>query len=54
LREHQRAKHCSELLGTITEKRKTITRDSDTTVGEQLERRALMLPQDMKALPNDQ
>lgn len=52
-REQQDAEDYSEMLGTTTEKRKTITRGADTTFGEQIERRALMLPQELKAMPND-
>jgi type IV secretion system protein VirD4 len=52
-REQQDAEDYSQMLGTTTEKRKTVTRGSSNTVGEAIERRALMLPQELKALPND-
>ena len=52
-REQQDAQDYSEMLGTTTDKRKTVTRSSDTTVGEAVERRALMLPQELKAMPNE-
>jgi type IV secretion system protein VirD4 len=52
-REQQDAEDYSQMLGTTTEKRKTVTRSSSNTVGEAIERRALMLPQELKALPND-
>ena len=52
-REQQDAQDYSEMLGTTTDKRKTVTRGGDVTVGEQVERRALMLPQELKAMPND-
>jgi type IV secretion system protein VirD4 len=52
-REQQDAEDYSAMLGTTTERRKTITRSSSNTVGEAIERRALMLPQELKALPND-
>ncbi len=52
-REQKDAEDYSQMLGSTTEKRKTVTRSSTNTVGEQIERRALMLPQELKALPND-
>ena len=52
-REQQDAQDYSEMLGTTTDKRKTVTRGSSNTVGEAVERRALMLPQELKAMPND-
>jgi type IV secretion system protein VirD4 len=52
-REQQDAQDYSEMLGTTTDKRKTVTRSSTNSVGEAIERRALMLPQELKAMPND-
>ena len=52
-REQQDAQDYSEMLGTTTDKRKTVTRSSTNTVGEAIERRALLLPQELKAMPND-
>lgn len=52
-REQKDAEDYSQMLGSTTEKRETVTRSSTNTVGEQIERRALMLPQELKAMPND-
>jgi type IV secretion system protein VirD4 len=52
-REQQDAQDYSEMLGTTTDKRKTVTRSTSNSVSEAIERRALMLPQELKAMPND-
>jgi type IV secretion system protein VirD4 len=41
------------MLGTTTVKRKTITRGKETSRSEVIEKRALMLPQELKAMPGD-
>jgi type IV secretion system protein VirD4 len=41
------------MLGTTTVKRKSITRGKETSRSEVIEKRALMLPQELKAMPGD-
>ena len=50
-REQQDANDYSEMLGTTTVKRKSITRGKETSRSEVIEKRALMLPQELKAMP---
>lgn len=52
-REQQDANDYSEMLGTTTVKRKSITRGKETSRSEVIEKRALMLPQELKAMPGD-
>jgi type IV secretion system protein VirD4 len=52
-REQQDANDYSEMLGTTTVKRKTITRGKETSRSEVIEKRALMLPQELKAMPGE-
>ncbi|HMB42961.1 MAG TPA: type IV secretory system conjugative DNA transfer family protein [Luteimonas sp.] len=49
-REQQDANDYSEMLGTTTVRRQHVTRGRETTRNETEERRALMLPQELKAL----
>ena len=49
-REQQDANDYSEMLGYTTVRRQSVTRGRDITRNEVLERRALMLPQELKAL----
>lgn len=53
-REQQDANDYSEMLGTTTVKRKSVTRGKDISRSEVIEKRALMLPQELKAMPGDQ
>lgn len=50
-REQRDANDYSEMLGTTTVRRKSVSRGRDTTRSEVIEKRALMLPQELKALP---
>jgi len=52
-REQQDANDYSEMLGTTTIKRKSITRGKETSRSEVIEKRALMLPQELKAMAGD-
>jgi type IV secretion system protein VirD4 len=52
-REQQDANDYSEMLGTTTVKRKSITRGKEISRSEVIEKRALMLPQELKAMPGD-
>ena len=52
-REQQDANDYSEMLGTTTVKRKSITRGKETSRSEVIEKRALMLPQELKAMGGD-
>jgi len=49
-REQQDANDYSDMLGTTTVRRQHVTRGRETTRNETEERRALMLPQELKAL----
>ncbi|MGN7062100.1 type IV secretory system conjugative DNA transfer family protein, partial [Neisseria sp. P0001.S006] len=53
-REQQDANEYSEMLGYTTVKRKNISRGRERSVSESEERRALMLPQELKAMSQDQ
>lgn len=52
-REQQDANDYSEMLGTTTVTRKSITRGKDVSRTHVIEKRALMLPQELKAMPGD-
>ena len=52
-REQQDANDYSEMLGTTTVRRQNVTRGREVSRSESLERRALMLPQELKALGDD-
>jgi type IV secretion system protein VirD4 len=52
-REQQDANDYSEMLGYTTVRKRNITRGRDTSHSESDERRALMLPQELKALGTD-
>ncbi|WP_409976703.1 type IV secretory system conjugative DNA transfer family protein [Xanthomonas graminis] len=52
-REQQDANDYSEMLGYTTFRKKNITRGKDVTRSVSEERRALMLPQELKAMGND-
>ncbi len=52
-REQRDANDYSQMLGTTTVKRNQISRGSDVTRSEVIEKRALMLPQELKALGQD-
>lgn len=52
-REQQDANDYSEMLGYTTVRRQSVTRGRDVTRNEVLERRALMLPQELKAMGPD-
>lgn len=52
-REQQDANEYSEMLGYTTVKRKNISRGRERSVSESEERRALMLPQELKAMSQD-
>jgi len=52
-REQQDAEDYSAMLGSTTDQRKTITRGQDVTVGEAVEKRVLMIPQELKAIGTD-
>lgn len=52
-REQQDANDYSEMLGTTTVKRTSVTRGKETSRSEVIEKRALMLPQELKAMPGD-
>ena len=52
-REQQDANDYSEMLGTTTVRRQNVTRGRDVSRSESIERRALMLPQELKALGDD-
>ncbi|TBR12753.1 MAG: type IV secretory system conjugative DNA transfer family protein [Lysobacter sp.] len=52
-REQQDANDYSEMLGYTTVRRRNVTRGRDVSHSESLERRALMLPQELKALGPD-
>jgi type IV secretion system protein VirD4 len=52
-REQQDANDYSEMLGTTTVRRQNVTRGRDVSRSESVERRALMLPQELKALGDD-
>ncbi|WP_295943983.1 type IV secretory system conjugative DNA transfer family protein [uncultured Xanthomonas sp.] len=53
-REQQDANDYSEMLGYTTFRKKNVTRGKDVTRSVSEERRALMLPQELKAMGNDQ
>ncbi|MCW0370358.1 Protein VirD4 [Xanthomonas sacchari] len=53
-REQQDANDYSEMLGYTTFRKKNITRGKDVTRSVSEEKRALMLPQELKAMGNDQ
>ena len=50
-REQQDANDYSEMLGTTTVHRKSVTRGKEISRSEVVEKRALMLPQELKAMP---
>lgn len=52
-REQQDANEYSEMLGYTTVKRKNVSRGRERSVSESEERRALMLPQELKAMSQD-
>lgn len=52
-REQQDANDYSEMLGYTTVRKRNITRGKDVTRSESEERRALMLPQELKAMGSD-
>lgn len=52
-REQQDANDYSEMLGYTTIKKESITRGKELSRSEREERRALMLPQELKAMGND-
>lgn len=52
-REQQDANDCSEMLGYTTVRKQNITRGRETSRSESEERRALMLPQELKAMGPD-
>jgi type IV secretion system protein VirD4 len=52
-REQRDANDYSEMLGTTTVRRQNVTRGREVSRSESLERRALMLPQELKALGDD-
>ena len=52
-REQQDANDYSEMLGYTTVRRKSVTRGRDVSRSEVVERRALMLPQELKAMGTD-
>jgi type IV secretion system protein VirD4 len=52
-REQQDANDYSEMLGYTTIKKKNVTRGRETTHSVSEERRALMLPQELKAMGNE-
>jgi type IV secretion system protein VirD4 len=52
-REQQDANDYSEMLGYTTVRRQNVTRGREVSRSESLERRALMLPQELKALGTD-
>ena len=52
-REQQDANDYSEMLGYTTLRRENVTRGRDVSRSESVERRALMLPQELKALGSD-
>ncbi|MET7140478.1 type IV secretory system conjugative DNA transfer family protein [Xanthomonas sp. PPL139] len=53
-REQQDANDYSEMLGYTTFRKKNVTRGKDVTRSVSEEKRALMLPQELKAMGNDQ
>ena len=52
-REQQDANEYSEMLGYTTVKRKNVSRGRERSISESEERRALMLPQELKAMSQD-
>ena len=52
-REQQDANDYSDMLGTTTVRRQNVTRGREVSRSESVERRALMLPQELKALGDD-
>ena len=52
-REQQDANDYSEMLGYTTIKKESMTRGKELSFSEREERRALMLPQELKAMGND-
>jgi type IV secretion system protein VirD4 len=52
-REQQDANDYSEMLGTTTVKRKSVTRGKEISRSEVIEKRALMLPQELKAMSGE-
>ncbi|WP_373754108.1 type IV secretory system conjugative DNA transfer family protein, partial [Neisseria weixii] len=52
-REQQDANEYSEMLGYTTVRRKNVSKGRERSVSESEERRALMLPQELKAMSQD-